>query len=58
MRLVLSKREQDEWIQALTLQIIKVYKEGLIGLSYICYVGFFNTTSLSQGYVLGAASGS
>lgn len=41
-----------------THQIGKVYVEVLTGFSHIHHSGFLNTISLSQGYVLGPASGS
>lgn len=50
--------QQDEWIPAPTIQILKVYKEALTGFSHIYHAGVANTTSLSQGHDLGAASGS
>lgn len=51
-------QEQDERIPAPDHQILKVFKEAFTGFSHIYHVGVFNTASLSQGYVLGAASGS
>ena len=38
--------------------MIKVYTEDLTGLNHIYHAGVLNTMSLSQGYVLGTASGS
>ena len=36
--------------------ILKVYKETLTTVRHIYHIGVFNTTSLSQGYVLEAES--
>lgn len=40
--------QQNEWIPAPTIQILKVYKEALTGFSHIYHAGVANTTSLSQ----------
>lgn len=47
---------QDEWIPTPTCQILKAYKQTLPGVSHVSHAGVLNTTSLSQGCVLGAAS--
>ena len=39
-------------------QTLKVYKEALTGFIHVYHAGVFNTTSPSQGYVLGVAAGS
>lgn len=41
-----------------TLPMLKIYAGDLTRLNHVCSVGVFITTSLSQGYVLGAALGS
>ena len=49
-------RQMDSHIHP---QILKVYKEALkTVLSHVYDTGVFNTTSPSEGYVLGVASGS
>lgn len=48
---------QDEVIPVPGFQVVKDYKEALTGFSHIHCVGVLNCTSLSQGRVLGAASG-
>lgn len=48
--------QQDEWIPSAALQILQVCKETLTVLSRVYCAGVFNTTSLSQGYILGATS--
>lgn len=50
--------QQDEWIFVPAHQILKFYKEALTELIQVYCAGVLNTTSLSQGYVLRAASGS
>lgn len=45
------------WIPTPTCQILEAYKEALTGFSHVYSVAV-NTTSLSQSYVLRAASGS
>lgn len=52
------RRPQDKWISASTHQILKVDKEALAGFSHTHRVGVLNTTSLSQGWIPEAASGS
>ena len=37
--------------------MLKVYIEDLTGFSHVCHADILHTTSLSQGHVLGAASG-
>ena len=49
-------RQQDEWVPSSSLQISQVYKEALTVLGHVYRAGVFSTTSLSQGYFLGAAS--
>ena len=49
---------EDEWIPASARHILKVYKEALSRFSHIYCVGVLNTTSLPQGYILRATSGS
>ena len=56
-RLVLGSNK-DEWIPVPSLQVVKVDKEPLTGFRHIYRVGVLNPTSLSQGRVHGAASGS
>lgn len=54
----LSEWQQDEWIPAADFYILKASKGALTGLSHI-YLGVVaKTTLLSQGYALGADSGS
>ena len=49
--------QQGEGIPVPVCQILEVYKEALTGCRLIYWAGVFNTTSLSQGCVFGAASG-
>lgn len=49
--------QQDKWIPTPTQQILKAYEEAFPGLSHVYHSGVFNTTLLSQGCVLGTASG-
>lgn len=49
--------QQEKWIRTSTHQILKTYKEVLTGVSHVYLAGVFSTTSLSQGRVLGTASG-
>lgn len=51
-------RQRDDWIPSAALQFPKVYKEALTVLSHVYHAGVFNTMSLSQGCVHGAAPGS
>lgn len=48
---------QDKEFCTPACQILKVYIEVLTGISYIYHPDSLNTTFLSQGYILGAASG-
>ena len=50
-------RQQSEWIPAPARCALRVYKDALTGFSHEFRAGVLNT-SLSQGYVLRAVSGS
>ena len=52
------EEEQDEWIPATASQILEMHKDPLTGFRHIYCANVLNTTALSQGYLLGTASGS
>lgn len=54
----LGQQQDGKWIPTPASQILKACKEALIGYSHADHVGVFNTMLLSQGCVLGVASGS